>query len=103
MARARTLRRKHQREHIKLVRQREHLARLEPGGSAENPLEIASASLVEVSARAQLCLLCDGPVRVDEHAAVAIDGVRLRVARVVCTRCGNERRIFFRLVSPLPN
>ena len=103
MTRARTLRRKKQLEHAKLVRQREHLARLEAGGGPENPLEIASASLVEVTARAQLCLACDGAVRVDEHTAETIDGVRLRVAHVTCTRCDHGRKMFFRLVTPLPN
>jgi hypothetical protein len=100
---SRTLRRAHARAVEKLADAREKLARLEPGGAPEHPLAIESASLVEVHARSLRCLRCDGPYRLGEHAADTFDGVRLRVAEVVCTACGTERSVFFQIVAPQMN
>ena len=66
-----------ERDADKLTRDRERLADLEPGGDRARPIEVESASQVEPHALALTCLRCDGPNRLDEHAA--IDG--LRVAR----------------------
>jgi len=77
------------------------LARLAPGGSPTRPLDVDTPPLVDVIAAATPCPLCSGSVRLDEHAAQTIDGVRLRVARVTCTSCGVARDLYFRLREPL--
>ena len=101
--RLRTLLRKLTREDAKLARDRERLGRLEPGGDPARPLEVASASLVEPRARSLPCVRCEGEVRVDEHVAEELGGIRLRIARVRCTACGLERPIYFRLGTTLPS
>ena len=93
----RGLRRIRERAHAKLVREQERLAGLRPGGTPERPLAVESPAQVDVIAGAAPCPLCDGPLRLDEHAAETVDGVRLRVARVICTSCGVARRLWFRL------
>ena len=42
-----------------------------------------------------------GPLKLEEHAAQEIDGIRLRVASVACTLCGVRRSIYFRLDEPM--
>jgi hypothetical protein len=93
----RSARRARAREHEKLVRDLERLAQLEPGGAAERPLVIDSPAEVEVIAAARPCPLCKGGLRVEEHAAETVDGVRLRIARVACVQCGVRRAFYFRL------
>jgi heterodisulfide reductase subunit A-like polyferredoxin len=58
---------------------------------------VESASQVEPHAVAMECTRCGGPNRVEEHAAVTVEGERLRVARLVCARCGTKREVWFRL------
>jgi hypothetical protein len=87
----------------KMARDREKLARLEAGGSAERPLDVQSASQVEPHALAMACLRCDGPNRLDEHAAVTVNDQPLRVVRMVCARCGARRQVWFRLAPNLAN
>ena len=100
--RPRAARRQLERQAAKLARARERLADLEAGGSPERPIEIASASQVEVEARSRRCPRCDGELRVDDHDAATIGASRLRVAQVSCPRCGARRAIYFRL-SALPS
>ena len=83
-----------QREH---VRDLERLAALAPGGAPERPRDVDTPPLVDVMAEATPCPLCGGSLRLVEHAAETIEGVRLRVARVTCTTCGIGRAIYFRL------
>ncbi len=87
----------------KAVRERERLAHAEAGGSPENPLEISTASLVELQARSIPCPLCGSTMRIDEHTADTIEGERLRIAHMVCVACGIPRKIYFRIVVPAPN
>ena len=87
-------RRAAQRQH---VRDLDRLARLGPGGAPDHPIEIDSPPVVDIMAEARPCPLCDGSLRLIEHAAETIDGQRLRVARVRCTSCGIAREIYFRL------
>jgi hypothetical protein len=101
--RARAERRAQARAQEKLARDRERLARLEPGGTPERPIDLESASQVEVHARALRCLRCDGDLRLDEHLAPAVHGQRLRLARVSCPRCGSGREVWFRLAPALPS
>ena len=97
---ARTLRRARGRAAEKLARDRERLAQLEPGGAADRPIDVASPAQVDVIAEARPCPLCEGPLRLREHAAVTVDGVRLRAAHVACTACGIRRQMYFRLSEP---
>lgn len=97
--RPRTLRRALDHKLRKLAAEREKLARLEPGGSAERPLEIASASVVEARAERESCFACGGAMRCTEHRVER----GLRVATVKCKECGRERRHYFRLTTPTLN
>ncbi len=94
---ARALRRGRARTHEKLVRDLDRLARLAPGGTPARPIEIASPAQVDVIAQAAPCALCGGTIRLEEHAAETVDGVRLRVARITCAACGTRRALYFRL------
>jgi hypothetical protein len=87
------------RQAVKDAKDRERLARLAPGGTPERPIEVVSASLVDVQARSMRCPLCSGTLRLDEHAAER----GLRVARVTCTMCLAPRAIWFRIVPALPS
>jgi hypothetical protein len=99
--RSRTVRRESERAAEKLGVQREKLARLEPGGAAEHPIDVTTAAVVEPHARSIACARCgEQPTRVEEHEAREIGGRRLRVLRTVCPRCGAERPLYFRIVLP---
>jgi hypothetical protein len=88
-------RRKAERAAAKLVRAKERLAELEPGGSPARAIAVESASVVEAHARSLHCHQCGGAVRVDEHLAIDRGGERLREARVVCATCGARRSLYF--------
>jgi hypothetical protein len=100
---ARSDRRDLERELRKGVRLRARLVALEAGGAPERPLEVVSASLVEPTALAVRCALCDGALRLDEHVALTRDGVALRLAHVRCGRCGAPREVWLRIVPVLAN
>lgn len=89
----RTKRRADVRKMQGLVRDQIRLAALEPGGSAERPIGVVSASLVEPHARSTPCPLCGGAVRVLEHEARADQ----RQVHVLCTQCGVRRIVHFRI------
>lgn len=74
---------------------RDKLAELEPGGSAERPLEVTTASLVEPVAKDLRCARCEGPLRVDDHAARA----SLRVVSLSCVACGASRVVYVRIAK----
>lgn len=100
--RARTERRAAERASVKLAEARVKLARLEPGGSPERPIEVPSASVVEVHAAGLPCAACGGRPRVEEHAVATPPSARaLRVVRVRCPTCGFARDVFFRLGTTL--
>jgi hypothetical protein len=89
-----------QREH---VRDLERLWELEAGSTPERPLDVDTPAVVDIMAEQRPCPLCQGSLRLLEHAAETIDGERLRVARVTCTSCGSAREIYFRLTAPVLN
>jgi hypothetical protein len=97
--RARTERRERERALVKLSQDRERLARMEAGGAPERPIEVASASQVEVHARSLGCARCGGEPRVEEHEARVVDGRRLRVVKLVCPACGARRDVWFTLTG----
>src|SRR5262249_26798394 len=92
-------RRARAREHAELVRELERLARTRPGGAPERPIEVASPAQVDPMADATPCPLCEAGLRLEEHRAETVRGVRLRVAAMRCTRCGVRRALYFRLAS----
>ncbi len=92
-----SVRRARGRAHESLVKDLERLARLAPGGAPDRPLDVEAPSQVEPIAEATACPLCDGPLKLDAHAAETHDGTRLRVAHLQCTNCGVARALYFRL------
>lgn len=87
----------------KLVREREKLAALEPGGSPERPIDVTSASVVEARALDLGCLHCPGPARVEAQDALRVDDRVLRRVRMKCSRCGSARDVWVRIVGQLSN
>ena len=88
-----------ERDARKLVRDREKLAALSPGGSPDHPIQVESTAVIEVRAGAMPCHQCESEVRVGEHRVE--DG--LRVVAISCTRCAAKRELWFRLVTNEPN
>ncbi|MFN8545230.1 MAG: hypothetical protein U0807_13635 [Candidatus Binatia bacterium] len=99
----RSVRHDRDRAQAEIVQDLERLARLAPGGAPERPLPVASPAQVEAAAARQPCPLCDGNMRLEEHTAETVAGVRLRVARVICTSCAMRRAVYFRIGAPLLN
>jgi hypothetical protein len=82
----------------KVVRDRERLALLEPGGAAEHPIVVTSASVIEVRVAATPCIQCDGEYRLVEHEA---PGAGLRACHVTCRQCGVSRTLWFKIAPPV--
>jgi len=98
--RARTEKRESARAAEKLALQREKLAKLEPGGAPDRPIDVTTASVIEPHARALACLRCgDAGTRIEEHEVREVDGRRLRVVRVACPQCGARRVVYLRIVA----
>jgi hypothetical protein len=68
---------------------------LEPGGSADHPIDVTSAAVIEIRARATSCPQCTGTLQLEHHAA---DSAVLRRVELRCTQCGVPRRIYFRVL-----
>ena len=99
--RPRTARRVLERDLKKLVRDKEKLFLLEPGGSEQRPMEVTSTSVIEIRASAMPCVQCDAPqYRIREHASIAAG---LRRLDVICRNCGAPRSLWFRIVVDEPN
>jgi hypothetical protein len=56
---------------------------------------------VEVRALSQRCPRCDGEHELLEHAAVTVQGARLRELRLRCRQCRSRRSLFFQIEEPL--
>jgi transposase-like protein len=95
--RERTVRREAARAAVSLAHDRERLFALEVGGSSARPIDVDAVTVIELRAAAVPCPRCAGEQRVEEHAAVTVDGVRLREARLRCRACGSRRSLWFRL------
>jgi hypothetical protein len=83
-----------------LVRDKQKLALLSDGGSAERPIEVDASPVIELRAESLRCPLCEGRFRIDEHRARS--GL-LRELTVTCRQCGVARALWFRIGSPLPS
>jgi hypothetical protein len=99
----RNTRRRLQRDLERLIADRERLFQLEPGGTPDAAIEVASPSVIDSRATSRECPRCGGALLVLEQMAVAVDGVRMREARLRCRECGSERSLWFRLGSANPN
>ncbi len=80
-----------------LAQARDRLARLEAGGSPSLPIDVESASQIEVRALSTPCLRCQGPNRLDDHTAETLEGHAVRVVSVHCHHCGAPRVFYFRV------
>jgi predicted Zn finger-like uncharacterized protein len=96
----RSARRARERAAKGLVRDREKLAALSPGGSAERPIEVTSSAVVEIRVRARPCPQCEGDYRILEHRSA---GQGMRPVDVRCNVCGTARTLWFRIVEDAPN
>jgi len=90
----RTARRVDERARRQLVRDRERLFLLELGGSRLRPIDVESAAVIELRARATPCPQCAGTLNLEEHAA---ESSTLRRVDLRCVQCGVPRQIFFRV------
>jgi hypothetical protein len=96
----RTARRARERAARDLVRDREKLFLLSPGGSRERPIEVDSAAVVELRVRSLPCVQCEGQYTVLDHRSPASG---IREVDVRCSTCSAPRTLWFRLVSREPN
>lgn len=96
----RTERRAREREARQLVRDREKLANLSPGGAKDRPIVVETAAVIEGRVRAMPCVQCEGAHRVGEHRS---EGPGLRAVDAKCERCGAPRTVWFRIVVREPN
>ena len=95
----RTARRADERAARALVRDREKLAVLSPGGTAEHPISVTSSAVIEVRVSAMPCPQCAGEYRVVDHEAPP----GLRKVSVTCRLCGVSRVLWFKIVVDEPN
>jgi hypothetical protein len=96
----RTARRAQERDARQLVRDREKLAALVAGGSAERPIDVTSTAVIEGRIRSLPCAQCEGEYAIEDHRAV---GAGMRALDVRCRRCGVPRTLWFRIVVDEPN
>lgn len=96
----RTARRAEERDARKLVRDREKLAALSPGGARERPIEVASAAVIEGRTGSLPCPQCAGQYRILDHRSA---GPGVRCVDVTCRQCGAPRTLWFRITVDEPN
>lgn len=101
--RDRTARRQRERAARGLVRDREKLDTLGPGGSAARPLPVETVAVIELRATRAPCPQCQGELQLLSHDAVVVDERRLRVVRLRCRTCGAPRERWFVVEAALSN
>ena len=87
----------------KQVRKVERIAGELPGGSPEQPIDVASASVVEGAARATACVQCGGDLELRGDRATSTPRGVLREVAVACRRCHAPRTLWFRIAPPTAN
>jgi len=87
----------------KQVRRAEQLAAGLPGGSAEHPIDVASASVVEQKARGTPCIQCGGDLELRGDRATSTARGVLRELGLVCRLCHAPRILWYRIAPPSPN
>jgi hypothetical protein len=75
----------------------ERQAQTEPGGTPDGPVEVTSASQVDVRAESTPCPLCGGGLRLEEHVAYVRGDPSIRATHVRCHMCGVPRTLYFRV------
>jgi len=103
LTRPRKKRREQERALRKLVRRTEGLAGELPGGSAQRPIDVASASVVEGKARATPCIQCGGDLELRGDRATSTGRGVLREIALVCRLCHAPRTLWFRITPPAVN
>jgi hypothetical protein len=83
------------------VRATEMLARTLPGGSRASPIDVATASVVELRARDTPCVQCGGALELTGDRAESTPRGVLRELALVCRLCHAPRRLWFRITPPL--
>jgi hypothetical protein len=87
----------------KQVRRAEQLAAGLAGGSAEHPIDVTSASVVEQKARGTPCIQCGGELELrGDRASSTARGV-LREITLACRLCHAPRTLWYRIAPPSPN
>jgi len=87
----------------KTVRETERAVARLPGGDADWPIEVASASVVEVRARGTACVQCGGTLDLRGDRASSTPRGVLRQVDLVCRRCHAPRSLWFLVAPPLPS
>jgi hypothetical protein len=95
--RPRTQRRQAERALRKDVASRQQLAASGPGGAADRPLVVPSASVIEGRARSIPCIQCGGELDLRQHRA---EGAALRKLELVCRLCHAPRHLWFKIEAP---
>jgi hypothetical protein len=103
LTRPRKKRREEERALRKRVRRTEGLAGELPGGSAQRPIDVASASIVEGKARATPCIQCGGDLELRGDRATSTARGILRELALVCRLCHAPRSLWFRIAPPAAN
>lgn len=80
------------------ARERIEAAMKTPGATAENPLEVTTASLVESVATTLPCVVCGEAVIAEDHSVDTTGAEPLRKVDVHCRRCGHRRPLYVRIV-----
>ena len=96
----RTERRARERDARQTVRDREKLALLLPGGTAEHPIEVSSAAVIEGRVRAMPCVQCEGEYDVKDRRSA---GPGQRAVTSSAGSAGCRARCGFRIVIDEPN
>ena len=96
-------RRERERAAQRIVRDRQKLAALSPGGAPERPLDVPSAAVIPLRARATPCPLCEGALGIEHESAETRDGRLVHAAHVRCARCGVARALWFHVAPALPS
>jgi hypothetical protein len=101
--RPRTQRRIAERNLRKEVVARERLAATAPGGAADRPIRVSSASVIAGHARSIPCIQCGGELDLLGDAVPPGAAPTLRVTRLQCRLCHTRREIWFRIEPALPS
>ncbi len=101
--RPRNERREQERALRKTVRVTERLAKQLPGATPEHPIDVASAPVVEIQARATPCPQCGGTLELASERADSTPRGVLREIRAVCRLCHAPRTLWFRITPATAN
>jgi predicted RNA-binding Zn-ribbon protein involved in translation (DUF1610 family) len=101
--RPRTARREAQRQADVIERTRDRIVRLQPGGSADWPITVESAVLVERRAAEFKCTQCGDELDIKSHDAKVVGTSRRRIVGASCRSCGHVRTLWFTIVEPVEN